>query len=189
MSESVNSLKEEALQLLLKESFRHINRMAYEDFSELARKNANIRNINAGFFLFAGEVYPHKDNIGTPVRSNPIAAPPLHYSLFEEYDAIVKRTNSSGMTKLCNYYRAVLSASINGIVLDELLPTILVSSLKHAFTKEQYSLINCGVSDVQSRWQPIEDTRKVIEDIKKHYMDTIIILRNMLMDKFLLSSG
>jgi hypothetical protein len=185
MTESINSLKELAHQVLMKKSFRYINKLACEEFTELASKNAKLRGVTTSFFLCNGDIYP-KDLVREFTLATIPLAPALHYTLFEEFDDIVKRSNETGTNEISNYFRAVLSNSTNGIVLDELLPTILVNHLREFFDDREYELINFGVSNLQSRWEPITATRKNIEDIKNHYVTTINILRNLLMNKFLL---
>lgn len=195
MSESVNVLKDKALQILLTESFRYINQLAYEEQFALAQANARVRGVTASFFMYAGDIYPDKTKNGESVRLVNVVAPPLHYSLYEEFDAINKRSVHAGIMDVSNYFRAVLSYSVNGIVLDELLPAVLVNALKGEFTDEEFSLINYGVYTAQiprimaiTGWEPIEATRKTIEDIKRHYANTILILRDQLMNKLLLAS-
>lgn len=189
MSESINSLKDKALQILITESFRYINQQTHHGHVELARKNAKLRSVTANYFTYNGYIYPNTTSTGESVRLTNVIAPSLHYSLYEEFDGLTKQMEKAGSVEISNYFRAVLSYSVNGIVLDELLPGILVSHLRGDFTVEEFSLINDGLSDVKSRWEPIEVTRQNILDIKNHYANTISLLRSMLMDKLLMASG
>lgn len=190
MSETVNTLKEQALQLLTTESFRYLNQMSYQECTELARENAIIRGVNgARYFMYAGLIYPDKSKVGDPMRLVNVVAPPLHYSLYERFDEITKRTEHAGLTDVSNYFRAVISYSINGVVLDALLPAILVNKLREEFTVEEFSLINDGDPQPANRWESVDVTLQTIEKIKIHYASTIRALRDMLMDKLLMASG
>jgi len=189
MAESINSLKEMALRVLTTEAFRYINQVAYQDYQELAGQNAKLRGVTASYFTYNGTIYPNTTRNGETVRLVNVVAPALHYSLYEAYDGIVRRTTTAGTIEVSNYFRAVLSASANGIVLDELLPAILVGHLRGEFLAAEYAIIDGDISGTQPHhWEPIETTRRNIEAIKEHYAHTIAILRDQLMNKLLLES-
>lgn len=187
MTASVNSLKERAFQFLLKETFTHIYQAAHDDYVLLARENAHIRQVNASFFTYMGEIYPKKTENGSSIANVQVLAPPLHYSLLASFDTISDRIANAGYTEMTNLFTAILSQSINGIVLDALLPDVLINILKQEFTLEEYALINHGLSQHQHSWQPLEVTKQNIQEIKTHYASSLLLLRGLLMDKLLLA--
>jgi hypothetical protein len=184
MSETINSLREMAHQQLMNESFRYIQQVETEGLKELAIRNGIIRKTSAKHFFYLGEIHPQEPVTAAPM--NNANAPPLHYSLYEDYDNIMKRSGDSGIIDVSNYFRAVLSYSNNGIVLDALLPSILVNHLKEFFTDIEYDFINYG--GALSERPSMDETKKNIEDIIQHYKGAIAILREMLMNKLLLLS-
>lgn len=165
----------QAQTLLCKEVFAYVDKMTNEAFAQLARENSKIRGCAASHFMYQGAIYPDHSQGGTYAM--------LHVTLYDTFDEIVRQRKDSGREEIKNFFSAVLNISANGIVLDALLPTILVNSLKKEFDEPIYKIINQGSPD---HWVSIETTRTNIIAIKHHYAKTIERLREILMEKFLL---
>lgn len=182
----LNQLRTEALGVLLNETFRCVEQQMHEGFVALAAKNAQMRNMKAQFFTTHGEVFPTKTPNGASITGIRVTAPPLHFTLIEEFDNIRAIKQRSNFTAIKNFYGDVLTISRNGIVLDALLPAVLVSSLRKKFNPGDYRRLDHGQSPHQYAVEPIETTQENIQKIKDHYQFTIITLRDLLMDNLLL---
>lgn len=178
----VNSLQEDAVDFLLEETFEHINSIMHEQYKELGRRNAELCHKFETRFIYNGVIYPPNDIRTIPYGSK---LPALHYSLLSELDTINRTIAQSDYHYIKNFFIAAVGQSHNAIVLDELLPSVLVSALKLRFNRTSYNILDTGICG-NLQQEPISTTRANIEKIKSHYADTISMLKNLLMDKLLL---
>jgi hypothetical protein len=165
----------QALTFLCDEVFTYIDQTINESFTVLAKENAKIRGCNSSHFMYKGTIYPKYPKTGNYSM--------LHVSLYSTLDEILKQEQESGKEDIKNFFSAVLSASANGIVLDALLPTILVNSLKRSMPELAYQSID---KSPPNKIISIDTTRTDIIAIKIHYAKTIERLREVLMEKMLL---
>lgn len=183
----VNDLKVKALDIAYQELFSYVAKEADERYAALAKENACLQGNTCEFFFFDGEVYPRHSSNGTPVYGANVRSAPLHYSLLPQFDQIQATLRSTHRSEIRNYLGAVLNCSINGIVLDTMLPPVIISKLRSSFTKFEYDLINLGENCLNpADWEPIEVTKKNMKDIEEHYAETITTLRMLLMEKLFL---
>lgn len=184
-----NDLKNKALTLLLKETFSHRDQNAYHDYVQLAIENKKVKGITQHgktvFFMYQGTVYPDRTPDGLNIKTIKVNAPVLHWSLIEKLDNINKLVNSSDRITIRNFFASVLSSSFNKIVLDTFIPNILISDLRKEFSNYQYDLIDFG-SETRTPFEPIEVTQQKIVEIQQHYAGAIILLKDILMERFLL---
>jgi len=185
-----NQLKERALNILLTETFSYVEQNMYNAYVQLAIENKKVKGItqhgNTVFFMYQGCVYPNSTPGGLPIQTIRVNAPILHYSLIEKFDQIQHSLEISGYTSIKNFFSIVLSSSFNKIVLDTFLPTILITKLRKEFTNEEYNVIDTGSINPLKVPEPIEQTHQQIKMIKEHYHDSINLLRELLMERFLL---
>jgi hypothetical protein len=185
MSPEINYAKGKALCILMEEAFSYIEDMKYNEHVIIAKNNALVRKVSAEFFMYKGGVYPTKDRNGTSIKTVAVIAPPLHFSLMQEFDDLEQLNEKADKTVIKNFFIEVLSKSCNGIVLKEFLPSVLITRLKGALANGDYHAIDFGTLE----GKPIEDveiTKMHIAHIQKHYGEVVTILRNLLMERFLL---
>jgi len=185
-----NQLKERALNILLTETFSYVEQNMHNAYIQLAIENKKVKGItqhgNTVFFMYQGCVYPKYTPGGLPVQTFRVNAPILHYSLIEKFDQIQCNLDTSGYTSIKNFFSIVLSRSFNNIVLDTFLPTILITKLRKELTDEEYRIIDAGSAHPLSIPESIEQTQQQINMIKEHYHNSINLLRELLMERFLL---
>lgn len=178
---SCNTLKEHALQALMEETFSHVSQSVNEAHGSLAQENDVIRKTNMGFYMHNGKIFPQKQD--KKLTSGRI--PSLHYSLFENFGTIEGLWEKAGYTAIRTYFVTVLSNSFNSVVLEAMLPDILINKLRSEFSTLEFKLLNQGFHD----GEPVESVGETWENvykIKEHYQQTIVHLRNTLMDNLLL---
>jgi hypothetical protein len=177
-------LQVRAVDILLAETFRHINSTAQELYQSLGKANARLLYTSETRFINKGIVYP-PTNVSTIPYGSQI--PTLHYSLLNELDTINRLVAQADYYYVKNFYAAVISQSHNSIVLDGLLPSILVNALKLALPTHDFKSIDMGVYVGVSQ-EPLSVTQQNIQKIKDHYHNTITTIQHLLMDKLLLQS-
>ena len=177
----VNKMKAEAVALLLEETFTHVRQSLIERYTALGKENAKLLNVQEVRFMYAGEVYPNRDVPTIPYGSR---IPALHYSLLGDLETINKAMSQENYHYVKNFFVAVIGQSQNGIVLNKLLPAILIDSLKSKFTATGFKVVDTGVYG-ELKQEPIFITEQNIQELKNHYQATIVVIRNLLMDKLL----
>jgi len=183
---SCDAIKAKAHRILLEETFIHIEQDLDERYFNLAKDSSIARGIIASFFMHNGEVYPKRSTNGTPIYKVKVLAPPLHYSLYDRFSEITKYLRQIDRTSVANFFSAVLSSSAHGIVLDELLPSVLTGALRQKLGSDAYQLLDTGHPPFQKPTEPLEVTKANIVKIKEHYAETISYLRETLVEQLLL---
>lgn len=178
----LSSIRDEAIHVLLEETFTHIHSEMQERYIALARKNALLCRSTDLRFLYVGTVYPPTDVPTIPYGSR---IPSLHYSLMNELDTINKAVTQADYHYIKNFFIAAISQSHNAIVLDALLPSVLINALKHRFGSYNFKMLDTGIVGGLQQ-EPISLTRQNIKAIQDHYKETIATVQHMLMDKLLL---
>ena len=174
-----------AVDILLKETFIHINRMQTEQIIALGKVNAELHKKRGYAFISNGILYPRSNVVEIPPLGHQI--PMLHYSLLGELDAINQAFANADYQYVKNFYIAAITQSHNEIVLQELLPTILVNALKQQLTPRQFKMIDTGIYGALQQ-EPISATKQTIANIKEHYKATMTTIQHLLMDKLLLQA-
>ncbi|RLB94683.1 MAG: hypothetical protein DRH26_00580 [Deltaproteobacteria bacterium] len=180
MTSLCNELKEKSIDILIKETFQHIADMKQEAYINLARENARLRQIDSKYFFYNGLIYPKTVSNNTPPK-----VINLHFSLMDEAEKIENKEVDSGYHQIKNYFVAVITHSYNGLVLKELLPKPLINKLRNKLSIEDFDFVDQGVLG-NNAYEPKVITMGNIAMIKNHYAETIILLREILMDKLLL---
>ena len=180
-----NQLNDRSVTILMDEAFMHIHKHMEEGYVLLAKKNSKLRSVSSANFICKGIIYPAIISNVSTTNNVPTPMPTLHYSLLEELDNVNNSLEKAGFHFIKNYFSAVLSHSYNGIVLKELLPSVLYNKLKIELPRENFNIINQEFLS-QGIYEPKAVTIKNIAMIKNHYAETIITLRKVLMDKLLL---
>jgi hypothetical protein len=172
-----NAIKEAAIDLLLAETFGHIQKEQFEQYVSLATKNSHIHKKPNKHFCFDGVIYPPAS---TEKGHSTIS---LHFSLLSELDRINNLLTDNHYRSIKNYFIAVISASCNALVLTELLPTVLLDTLKTNLSLSEFRLLDDGL---YSNKESTETTLLNIQYIKKFYPAEINYLQQTLMNKLLL---
>lgn len=180
----------DAHRLLLKETFAHIEQQQIEAYRDLARESARLNNTQALFFMYNGMVFPEVSPNGTPIRGVHAKAPPLHYSLIEQFDTINGMRSNDMVYRISNFFSEVLEASCNNIVLEALLPPVLVGHLSSKLTAVAFTALNRGYATEYkpSELPSVDTTKKRISEIKSNYSAALEHLRHLLMDQLLLKT-
>lgn len=173
-------LQVEAVDMLLDETFRHVNATAQEQYQAIGKTNAKLLLVATTCFLHKGVIYP--STATSPHQGN---IPTLHYSLISELESINKLAAQADYHAIKNFFVAAISQSHNGIVLDSVLPAVLANTLRSRFTEHEFKSIDMGLCD-GLKPEPLSTTQQNIQKIKDHYASTISTIRNLLMDKLLL---
>jgi hypothetical protein len=178
----VNRLKKVAVNCLITEVFSYMDGQRDEQYIAIARKNSQLHNQPSIYFSFKGVMYPDPSS-SLNIMGQSL---PLHPSLFAEHLNVCDQKNDWVRINITNYLTAIVNASHNKIVLNQLLPDVLISTLQQKFTPVEYSIIDAGSPHGRISIQPVKDTKVRVEDIKIHYRSAITELKKVLMDKFLL---
>ena len=178
----LNSLQAEAIDVLLEETLTSIKATMNNEYKELGRANAKLLLINETRFIYKGIIYPM-----TVMNAVSYGIPNLHASLLSELDTINNIMTQAEVPYVKNFFIAAVSQSHNAIVLTELLPAVLINTLKQYFNADQFKIIDTGVYGALQQ-EPISVTQQNIIAIKEHYKSTLITLQRLLMDKWLLQS-
>jgi hypothetical protein len=183
----INHLKKLAINILITETFSYMDAQLDEQFRALAKENQALTGIPDDRYLYDCMLFPIDSRDG--VISN-IPSTALHYSLYEKHKALYRELESVSRIHICNYFTAVVNASYNNLVLHQLLPSILISTLQQKLTTEDYDSINRGsIFNHQQLAISVGTTEAAIQDIKNNYKTAIGILKKVLMDKFLLQGS
>jgi len=187
--QGINQIKQRAREILLKETFSYIDKKMYNAYSVLAKENAQVLGLRHPerilFFLQNGTVYPNRTPNGQSVYTLQVLAPILHYTLIDRMHKIQSTLEDAGYTQVKNFYSAIISNSFNNIVLDTFVPQVLLSKLKDELYEAEYKVIDLGSMN-QTPAQSIRITECNIQMIKEHYRETIVLLKDILMERFLL---
>lgn len=179
----LNFVQGRAIDILNKAMFSHIEKINEEDYRALANSNSAKLNIPmANFFLYDGCIYPQTSPNGVPIRGVRVTAPPLHYSLIEQFDEIRKRVSAAGQNEFTNFFISVISISAHEMVLSEVLPTVLLNALKSGLPEGGFDLLNKGIPQLCMGPQV---TKIALENLKDQWAPTIEKLRQTLMNQLL----
>jgi hypothetical protein len=141
-----NDLKQEALDVLMNETFSYTKKEMAQKHLDIGKRNSQLRGTDVEYFMCDGIIYPLEMYDGTPTAGcNFEGITTLHFSLMEELQLSNAWMSTAGYERIKNYFAAVLSASFNGIVLDELLLPSLVNKLRRHFKPDQFKSVNLGV--------------------------------------------
>lgn len=181
--QQLHILQAEAINVLLEDTFTHINADMHERYVALGKENARLLQNREIRFIHKGNIYPPNFVATIPYGSQ---IPTLHYSLLSELDMINQIAAQADFHSIKNFFVAAISQSHNCIVLEAVLPTVLINNLKNKFGS-RFKFIDSGVFGSLQQ-EPLFITQQNIAEIKKHYSNTITTLQHMLMDKLLLQS-
>jgi hypothetical protein len=175
-------LQEDAVQVLMDETFEHVEREMNEQYQALGKRNAQLNYATETKFMYAGTLYPTGGARSTAYGKR---IPILHYSLLNELETINKSLTQDDFHYIKNFFIAAVSQSHNAIVLDALLPVVLVNALKAKLSWTRFKVLDTGVYGGLQQ-EPISVTRQNIQNLQEHYKSVIARVQCMLMDKLLL---
>jgi len=187
---TVNQLKHQAQRVLLSTTFAYTRQTMYTAYTALAKENAKLQEVyhpdRVLFFMHQGTVYPDRSPSGMPIQNIPVRAPLLHYSLISRAEKIMRQLEDAGFTEIKNLFSAILTDSFNGIVLETFLPQVLLAALQKTFTKDEYYAINFGCYIKTKTARSLDTTTQNIRMIKEFYREALCLLKERLMEQFLL---